>query len=627
MKKDIFKIVKYTFLSLGIALLTGCVDLDPDPLSMYEPEKTFTSKSGLDAAMVTCDQTFRLFYYYERAAYMEEILFSDVAVGGETDKTTVEQDLTRLFAPTNTFNTFYFWQEGFWGVKYANTILTYIDDIEGLAEDQKAQYKALAYFHRAWRYYHLLFQFGDIPYLDGLVNKAKTNYRSTKMSVIIDKMTQDLEFAVIYAPQQSDYGKANKGSARMLLIKYYLARGNEGDFDKAIKQADTLINNSGYELMQNNFGTFENPFPTVRNITRNVIWDLHRPMNKSISANKEAIQTTVSRHEVSVSRAALTTMRNYTPFWAGGYIFTPGGVVGITNGTTSTPYITDVYGRGVAYARPTYYAEKAIWTDPDDLRHSHSTGNWFRMEDLVYNHPNLKNSTEKDSLGKHISKFSKTGKLLCTDTIRCWFDWPYYKLWIEDKDNANKGNYVGGAGDWYIYRLAEAYLLRAEAYFWKGDLTNAAADINKIRARARCTQMFSSSDMNLGVIFDERARELMYEELRHVELVRASYIFAKQGKTDEFGNTYSDPTPAGLAQNSYWWARIDKYNNYYNKGVTHKMGVTYTISRHHLFWPIRQSEIDRNTDAVLNQNYGYPGYENNIAPIDNLEEAINANRD
>lgn len=76
--------------------------------------------------------------------------------------------------------------------------------------------------------------------------------------------------------------------------------------------------------------------------------------------------------------------------------------------------------------------------------------------------------------------------------------------------------------------------------------------------------------------------------------------------------------------NSYWWARMEKYNNYYNKGVTHAKGVTYTISKHHIFWPVQQSEIDRNTDAVLNQNYGYPGYENNIAPIDNLEDAIAA---
>ena len=28
----------------------------------------------------------------------------------------------------------------------------------------------------------------------------------------------------------------------------------------------------------------------------------------------------------------------------------------------------------------------------------------------------------------------------------------------------------GGHTDWYIFRIAETYLLSAEAYFWKGDL-------------------------------------------------------------------------------------------------------------------------------------------------------------
>ena len=32
----------------------------------------------------------------------------------------------------------------------------------------------------------------------------------------------------------------------------------------------------------------------------------------------------------------------------------------------------------------------------------------------------------------------------------------------------------GGHGDWYVYRLAETYLLRAEDYFWKDNLSAAA---------------------------------------------------------------------------------------------------------------------------------------------------------
>ena len=51
-------------------------------------------------------------------------------------------------------------------------------------------------------------------------------------------------------------GMINKGACRQLLIKCYLANG---DFQKAKEQADILIDQSGYSLMQDEFGTFSNP--------------------------------------------------------------------------------------------------------------------------------------------------------------------------------------------------------------------------------------------------------------------------------------------------------------------------------------------------------------------------------
>ena len=123
----------------------------------------------------------------------------------------------------------------------------------------------------------------------------------------------------------------------------------------------------------------------------------------------------------------------------------------------------------------------------------------------------------------------------------------------------------------------------------------------------------------MGTIMDERARELYYEEFRHVELSRASYIFAKTGKSDEFGKTY---TAENLGKNSYWYERVSKYNNFYNKGVKTVYGALFTISPFHLFWPVPQSEIDANREAVINQNFGYSGYEKNVTPNQTLAEAL-----
>lgn len=99
-----------------------------------------------------------------------------------------------------------------------------------------------------------------------------------------------MEFAVKWVPEQKDMdyvGMVNKGACRMLLSKLYMS---VGEFGKAKEQLDILIDESGYSLMEEPFGTFfEGGEPAAWPITRNVIWDLHRPENKLIAANKEVI--------------------------------------------------------------------------------------------------------------------------------------------------------------------------------------------------------------------------------------------------------------------------------------------------------------------------------------------------
>src|SRR5678816_4062466 len=77
--------------------------------------------------------------------------------------------------------------------------------------------------------------------------------------------------------------------------------------------------------------------------------------------------------------------------------------------------------------------------------------------------------------------------------------------------------------DWYIMRLAETYLLKAEANMLKGDLAAAAADINVVRARAQATPV-TAGDVNMDLILDERARELYGEEFRLNTLMRTGKL-------------------------------------------------------------------------------------------------------
>jgi hypothetical protein len=410
-----------------------------------------------------------------------------------------------------------------------------------------------------------------------------------------------MQFAVQWVPDHVDKGEVTKGACLQLLTKINLALG---DFDDAIKSASQIIDGGVYHLMTDRFGADKG------DPSKNVIWDLHQAENKDLAVNTEALLLVIDKPDIDGNFDGGTqVMRQCVPNWYKN-IVTPDGNTGTTDKVGVEYDMCTKYGRGIGRCRPTWYSTNSLWSnDSGDLRHA--PGNWMTMEDMVYNNPALKGTDAY--YGKHLQLYDGTGNILCSDTIRDWFSWPYYKLYVPDD---NRTQPAGGNGDWYVYRLAETYLLRAEAYFWKNDLVNAAKDINTIRERAHARPI-DPSEVNIGTILDERARELYYEELRKVVLTRIAYLFAMTGKAASNGKTYN---LNDFSKNNFWYDRIMKKNNFYNKGVSTIHGDIYTISPYHVLWPVPQSAIDGNTQGHINQNQGYNGASGNVAPLDKLPE-------
>lgn len=643
----------------GISLFNGCSDsfLNPDPLSFYEPSATFTTEAGLQSVIAIADRQIKLYYATDNNEMLTlgtEYTFSELMVPSATDKTDMLCDVATMLTPTSestsqtnnlgrTNSIWWYWKETYNGISNANTVIQYVDAIESLDEATKNMYKGRAYFHRAFRYYALVFQFGDVPLVTRILDVPKQNYRSTKRDAILEMITKDLEFAVQWVPDQKDMkliGMVNKGACRMLLAKCYLAIG---EYAKAKEQTDILIDQSGYALMTENFGTFnDGGEPTTWPITRNVIWDMHRPENKLIGANKEVIMGIPNRGAEVESFVKMLTMRILYPFLFDVKVKTKDGKQALINIKRNDKNYNPEYdymramGRGISTFRPTYFQTHTLWEvngkiDQTDLRHSSEVGNWIRMEDYKVN------NKDSEEFGNPLTLFDDNGNLLCSDTIRRWYDVPHYKFYLDDPVNeANisgsdgyRGATNGGIADWYLYRLAEAYLLRAEAKFYLGDAAGATADVNIVRERAKCSELYTGP-VTIGDIMNERARELYWEEWRNVELTRVSLCLARSGKPDEWGNTYSldnfdkqsGTDPEG---GSYWYQRIVHYSMY-NKGpITVDASlpvINYTMDKKNIYWPIFNISITANNKGKLSQNYGYDGYDPNTPKWDNWEDAV-----
>lgn len=616
----------YYKLMLVVSLLfgtIGCDDewLEPKPLSFFAPENSLVDARGMYAALTACERNMRYEWYGDGAPIITELVFSEVCVEGTTDKPGPAQNLNIQITPTSQLNHTdfnrigWYWYEGYKGIKYANVVIDRIDQAKYKNEAERNAVLGSAYFHRAFRYYRLCNQFGDIPYIGKEVKEPKLDFYSTKREVILRKMQKDMEFAAANCLDNVDRGRVTKGAAGHLLTKVNLSLG---DFDKAIASATAVIGSGAYSLMTTAFGSIpkeDGDYLTNLGIVRSdVVSRLHWWQNKAIAANKEVLFMVLSREDLVDSRLDLSTMRQAVPFWGvsnSNMLYTPDGFAPGTSDLAARELkLVETFGRGIGRARGTSYHTKRIWDDPNDLRHKKY--NWMNMEDLVYNHPNLKGKSA--FYNKPLQLFDSKGKVLTTDTIRNWFGWPHYKIYNPDPRATQPR---GGSYDWYVFRLAETYLLRAEAYWWKGDIAKAMADVNAVRTRAGAAPYTDAGKFDIGTILDERARELYWEEPRKTELSRIAFIFAQTGKSYR-GNTYNT---AGFGTKNFYYDRIMEMNDFYNKGAKANNGQIYTMSPYHVLWPIPQAAISTNTKGRLNQNFGYDGYLLNVSPLNEIPKS------
>ncbi len=586
------------FPSLKAALLCGALMLqscskdflEPEPLSFFTPENVFVNKDGYEALLVTMRKDLT------REQTAQKNFMAHQSAASESGVPWLQMDFTMLTPNSDNYQQFVKQiNDIFAMVKNANTIISRIDNITWSSEQDRNRILAEALWHRSYWYYRLIGNYGDLPFVQEEVKSAKVDFRTHSRWAILDKIQSDMEFATQWMPISASAGIPTKGAADHLLTKIYLANM---EFDKAVAAATRVINGP-YALMTTRFGA------EASVAAKNVIWDLHRPDNKNIAANKETILAFVDRWEApqTARTAGLYTMRVYHCAWYNNVVAKDkdGNLGMIASGT-----LYDSLGRGNCDVALSDYQAYKIWEEggfnyktTPDLRRANV--NWWDREELFYNNPAS-------------SQFGQPFDPKNMDTpSEYWariFAMPWYKTYVPNKVGQTGVPY-GSNGDWYIFRLAETYLLRAEAYYWLGQTGAAAEDINKVRARANA-QPITAARVTIDYIFDERARELFAEEPRQNELNRVSYIMAAKGL-----NGYNLAT---LHQKNWFYDRIAKHNNFYQHyGEVFQLGQSPRIAPYSFQWPIDDNIITANTGGRINQNMGYVGSERNEAPLETIE--------
>jgi len=93
------------------------------------------------------------------------------------------------------------------------------------------------------------------------------------------------------------------------------------------------------------------------------------------------------------------------------------------------------------------------------------------------------------------------------------YEWSRYST-----NGTNKGE-----ADLVILRLADMYLMRAEAELHKGDNSSALADVNFVRASRTSRPEVTPpplTEMNLDILYRERGFEFYWEHMRRTDMIR-----------------------------------------------------------------------------------------------------------
>ena len=549
--------------------------LDEVPLDFYSPENVYVTYDDFEAAVMNLYAGYRTNFWDDSSASGVYSVWQYTDLVHGTSSAGLENYAGNLVPTSGTVLT-YFWQPAYQIIYDANTIIGRADASDSeLTDSEKALVKAEAMFFRGLMYKLLANIYGGVPITLEETTEPTRDYVRASREETYFQAASDLEFAAGNLPNIDEIAdeRISNLAAYHVLSEVYISLEQWQD---AINAASVVINYPGMALMTERFGSdvdpernrFPEPFEDYF-YGGDAYWDLFRPGNQNRSSgNTEAIWVTQYAIDVDgggPSNGGFPLERQACPrTYKSKLINDDGSYVPIV--PEPNTYLT---GRGIGGMRPTNYFIWEVWEKSgfdQDLRNSKY--NIIRDAPIL----NPKSDYYGEWLVENNVPIMQTAE---TDTTRDWY--PYAAkcttvgrhpdfLYLEDQTvpgsltSSARGTYR----DNYIIRLAETYLLRAEAYLGKNDLAEAAEDINVVRRRANAPEI-SSSDVDIDYILDERMRELCFEEFRMVTLRRLGLLVG----------------------------RCEKYN------------PLIQYEEYHNLYPIPYSEIEKNTGAVLEQNPGY----------------------
>jgi hypothetical protein len=557
--KNILKPIKIFGVMVVLLTTQSCKDILDETVVSGIGNDYINTPKGFEDAVKSAYSSLRFYYGTQQGLTLTEYGTDIYATGADGSYKGFHFYDTQLQSTVDYLgNT---WDELYRGINTCNAVIDRAAAAT-VSEAIKKQRVAEVKFLRAHYYYILHQQFGGVDLrLTETLTPTKDTKRASdaEMYAAIIKDLTDAIPALEAKAKATDYGRATKPAAETLLAKVYLAKAYSSakaadDFSKAAELCKTVTTAYGFKLLDDFASVFD-------------------------ESNQENSEIVFAVQYVS---DILYNTTNNTGTVNGGnnlHLF-----FGMQYDVQAGMERDIFYGRPFKRLRPTTYLIETCFKDRvNDSRYKKSFRDTWLSNlpgtnlNTAFDDSKAKVSFAKGDTAIFIPGFEMSKEERANKKYQVLVPSKYSEALFPtlmkffDTKRPDK-TYESGSRDYFVFRLADVYLMLAEAQLKAGNVSEATKAINVVRARAgwagkKDAMLITDNDMTFDFLMDERARELAGEQTRWMDLKR-------------WGNLVE---------------RVKKYNPQ----------AAVNIADRHNLRPIPQTQIDRSNTGVFAQNPGY----------------------
>ena len=482
-------------------VLTSCSDLTENPQSLLT-NQVLTSPSGFERTVNATYQTLRNFYGRERGFNLTTFgtdIWRNGADGNfkffnlydsELDSRTPGGQLQQV------------WSEFYEGINSANTVIANAPAVD-LDEGLKTQRIAEVRFLRAFYYFHLVNIWGDVPLKLEITTEVTTVVERTPIDAVYAAIIDDLQFAINTLATDADqdqFGRATVEAAQHLLAKVLLTRGDQGDYAQAETLTESVINSGSFRLLDD----FAELWVPGNERSDEAIFNVGYSSDEIVNSqgNRSHLYFIMTYDEP----AGMTRVKEQGRPW---------------KRYRTTTFLANLYGQGDSRFDKTF---KTFYRSNDEVSIPEGPNGqklWAVGDTAVWVPRRVVTQQEKDSRPPILIRGIDEWDGRSFPTLRKHID-----------PNRATTNDPSGERDFQVFRLAETYLLAAEAEIMQNKLSEAADHINAVRVRAaepgaEAAIEISANDVDIDLLLDERARELAGEMKRWFDLKRTNKLIER----------------------------------------------------------------------------------------------------